>query len=261
MRAQGLVTIRSSNLEARHRLSPDALVAFLRALHPEGEAQLPKFQATVLRSESACRISPNGDGSVAGWPRIRRLGNVQGALFCETGLEWHSDGVGRWTALHCHGSGGGDGGETLFADSRRIFENLDANQKNQAIATMVVYSHRFTAGKGSPSAVDFRHGLRMGPFGTRLLKPVRYRSSCQKVSDPTFGRYTLPLVQIGKDGRPFITVDIRHMEFVVVCGQVFFRQKISRLARCHPSNGSPSRTCTFKILQLSENRIDKRRCL
>ncbi len=253
----GIVLLRSSSTLTQDILSPGELVGFLKQLHAGGEAELPKFSASSMESEY--RVDPRGDGSVPGYPRLRRLGNVPGALFCETGLEWHSDGVGSWTALHCHKTPI-VGGETLFADSSVVFERLSPSQKAQAMATQIVYSWRFTAGRWTPSAVDFRHGLRMSPFGTKLLKPVRYHTpEYEKLvqRDPTCGRFTMPLVRT-KQGKPCIIIDIRHVEYVLVNGQPLSvrhsRDWVDRILQAGlGAEKPPSQFCKFRKVALSND--------
>ena len=139
-------------------------------------------------------------GVVEGFPFMRRLGNVPGALFCETGLEWHSDGLDSLTALHCIETPKNGTGETLFANAFDIFDRLSPEEQWNAMKTTVLYSDRFTSGTGIPSAIDFQCGLRMNPFGTKLSCPVQVRLKAFNKKNS----YMLPLVNVNRqNGRNF----------------------------------------------------------
>jgi alpha-ketoglutarate-dependent taurine dioxygenase len=190
-------------------LTPPELCEFLSALHNSA--------GRVFEFSGACKftLGTEGRGNVPGFPQMRRLGNVPGALFCRTGLEWHSDGPGRWTALHCLQTPRDGGGDTLFASSSMSFNQLDPQQQDWASHTLVVYSSKYTAGRGSPSAVDFEHGLRMNETGTKLLLQTRTKMTAFHHSE----RFAAPLVHVDRKGRKFISVDTRKMEFLIVRGQ------------------------------------------
>ena len=112
---------------------------------------------------------------------VRVLGNTldeadsSKALLCRIGYEWHSDGsigAGALSLLHCLKTPAG-GGETLFADARKLYDALSAEQKALADGLTAVQSNTSTA--GGPAAVDCEHGVRMDATGTRRVRDATSR--------------------------------------------------------------------------------------
>jgi len=158
--------------------------------------------------------------------KMRKLGNCDDGLLCRTGLEWHSDGVGCWTLLHCIKTPA-QGGDTLFASTYDMFDRLDEQSKAEACGALIRYGSRFTSGKGSTSAVDCKHGFRMNMWGTKIMREARTKSNVAK-GEPS----TLPFVFYDhRKLRSFITVDIRHMENVVGLDVKNSREKVDNWLR------------------------------
>mmetsp|Transcript_33970 Transcript_33970/g.41898 ORF Transcript_33970/g.41898 Transcript_33970/m.41898 type:complete len:276 (-) Transcript_33970:428-1255(-) len=166
-------------------------------------------QKKVMESESLERLMGvlcEDDGSDTGRRKVRSLGNTKGALFCRTGLEWHSDGVGTNTILSCI-QAPKIGGDTLFASSTKMYNRLDPESKIEASKAIVVYSNRFTS--GGYSAYDCENGLRMNSTGTRLLRPAQRRLPSWR-----YWSKTMPLVFTNENGDKFISVDIRKFDHI-----------------------------------------------
>ncbi|GBG28830.1 Hypothetical Protein FCC1311_050512 [Hondaea fermentalgiana] len=196
--ARGLALLRLPNVDA------EALEKLAEDLHEPESGQRLRRKGNAAKTTPA-RVGPRREGAVKGHARVRRLGNVPGALFCRTGAEWHADGLGRWTALACIKAPSNGGGDTLFAWSHEMLERL--RPETRAIADDLVcrFGDRFVSGSTSTSAEDARHGFRMNALGTRILRNAETRSSPR---DPTRG-FSIPLVR--NEGTS-LTVDMRHFE-------------------------------------------------
>mmetsp|Transcript_12685 Transcript_12685/g.23554 ORF Transcript_12685/g.23554 Transcript_12685/m.23554 type:complete len:345 (-) Transcript_12685:3593-4627(-) len=203
-------------------LRPEQLVQWLETLH--------SGKARGLNCQGALRGKARGlghlrEGEVLGVPGVRRLGNVPGALFTKTGLEWHSDGPGAFTALHCVKTPR-HGGNTFFASSTELFNRLDPIAKVHALGTQVKYSSRFTSGKGQPSAVDYQQGLRMNARGTAVLYPAARRLvPYNGVAEET----VLPLIHQNARGESFWSLDSRHMDSLYIFGRALSPKSSRRI--------------------------------